>query len=234
MKNNKTTMVRPAALLMVASTARQVVATLEASTKARRSAFGLFAILIYLLIGRAINPGFTDYWWYQLAQTSGTLVVMLTLETVFRREGGLAWQTHAIILATTFADVFGTAGHFYSSYNFYDKVVHFWSGAAFGAGTYEVLRLLNRRGRISLPPPRRALLAVVVSFSIAGVAWEIYEYVADAAFNSGRWHGRLDTTYDLIFDVLGGLMAVTVLRTRESAREHVDRRLTACIGEQCS
>jgi uncharacterized membrane protein YjdF len=206
--------------------ARNVATTLDASTKARCSALALFAVLAYLAIGRLVRPGFTDYWWYQLIQTSATLAVLLSLETFFARQGGLAWQTHLIIGVTTYADVLGTAGDLYDTFGPYDKIVHFWSGAAFAAVAYEVLRFLERRGRITSPPQARAFLAVIASFAIAGLAWEMYEYSSDAVFNSGRVQSRLDTTHDLMSNACGALLAVLVLGAREAARARIGRRLT--------
>ena len=202
----------------VAQATRRVAATLESSAKARRSALGLFAILAYLAIGRAIEPGFTNYWWYQLIQTTTTLVVLVAVETIFARDGGLAWQTHLIIVITTYADVLGTAGHLYDTYAPYDKIVHFWSGAVFAAVVYEVLRIMDRRGRIATSPQTRALIGVAVSFLIAGLAWEFYEYLGDAVFNSGRVQSHLDTAHDLVSNVCGGVLAVAVLGARDDPR----------------
>jgi hypothetical protein len=205
-------------------TGRRVLATLERSAKARRSTLGLFAVIAYLLIGRINDPDFNEYWWYQLAQTTAILVVVLTLETLFADEGGLAWQTHGIVLITTYADVAGTANGFYDRFGPYDKIVHFSSGAAFAASTYEALRLLDQRGTINYPAMRRAIIAVAISFAIAGVAWEIYEQLSDSVFNSGRVQSHIDTIVDLITDLSGGIAAVIVLSRRESKRYMVAHR----------
>lgn len=197
----------------------RVITTLSDSAKARRTALGLFAVIAYLLIGRLIEPGFTRYWWYQLGQTSGILVMVLTLDTVFAREGGVSWQTHGIVLMTTYADVAGTANNLYDRFGPYDKIVHFWSGAALAAGTYEVLRLLDRRGAISIAPLRRAVLAIVVSFTIAGFAWELYEQFSDDIFNSGRVQSRKDTQIDLVADALGAAAAAVLLRLKDARRQ---------------
>jgi len=210
----------------IGHSARRLATTLDASAKARRSALALFAVLAYLGIGRAIDPGFTNYWWYQLVQTTTTLAVLVTVETLFARDGGLAWQTHLIIVVTTYADVLGTAGHLYDTFEPYDKIVHFCSGAVFAAMVYEVLRIVDRRGRIAIPPPRRALIAVAVSFLIGGLAWELYEYLGDAVFDSGRVQSRLDTAHDLVCNVCGGIFAVVLLGAREAARGRFGRRLT--------
>jgi hypothetical protein len=198
--------------------------TLEGSSKARRTALGLFALLAYLLIGRINDPGFNEYWWYQFGQTTAILVVVVTLETLFADEGGLAWQTHGIVLITTYADVAGTANGFYDRFGPYDKIVHFSSGAAFAASSYEVLRLLDHRGAISYPAIRRAMIALAVSFTIAGITWEIYEQLSDNVFNSGRVQSRVDTIVDLLTDLCGGIAAVVVLHRREANRHPFSNR----------
>jgi hypothetical protein len=207
--------------------AQRVIATLAVSAKARRSALGLIAMLAYLLLGMAIAPDAMRLWWYQLIQTGATLAVVLVLETVFAAEGGIAWQTHAIALVTTYADVLGTEHDLYHSIHSYDKFIHFGSGAAFAAATYDVLRLLDRRGTIAVSPRRRIVLAFCVSFAVAGVAWEIYEQVSDTMFHSGRVQGRWDTIHDLVSDACGAVAAVAVLRAREVARRNVSRRVAA-------
>lgn len=144
---------------------------------------------------------------------------MLILESLFLDEGGLAWQTHGIVLMTTYADVAGTANGFYDQFGPYDKIVHFSSGAAFAASTYEVLRLLDQRGTINYSAIRRVMVSLAISFAIAGVTWEIYEQLSDDMFNSGRVQSRVDTIVDLITDLGGGIVAVMVLHRRESNRQ---------------
>src|SRR5262245_7220788 len=133
-----------------AAAARALLDTLETSTKFRVSFLALSGLIIYLLIGNFADPGFTHFWRYHLFQTSLTLALVTTVEVVFAREGGLAWETLAIIVITTLADVTGTAGHMYDRFDPYDKIVHFWSGAAFAAGVFEVLGFLRRRGRLTI------------------------------------------------------------------------------------
>jgi uncharacterized membrane protein YjdF len=158
-----------------------------------------------------INPGFTDYWWYQVFQTSMTLVIVVLLNAAFADEGGMAFQTHVVVVGATLADTIGTAGHLYDRWEPYDKLVHFASGAAFAAGTYQALNLLHRRGALSWSAARRGFIAVVTSFLTVGIVWELYEYLSDAVFNSGRVQSRGDTYGDLVADTLGALVAVAVI-----------------------
>jgi len=193
---------------------RAVLQALEASAAFRRTVLALSGVLAYLLIGRALDPGFTHYWWYQLLQTGATLAAVIALNAAFAAEGGLAWQTHLIVVVTTLADTLGTAGHLYDAFDPYDKIVHFWSGAALAAAAAEVLEFLRRRGIVALGPGRQAALAVAAGLLLAGVFWETYEYLSDVVFGSGRVNGRQDTIHDAVADGLGALLAVLVLRRR--------------------
>ena len=189
----------------------QIPEAMRTSRAARYSALALSGVIFYLLIGQIVDPGFTHYWWYQLAQTSMTLVIVLLLDAAFVEEGGMAWQTHALVVAATLADTLGTAGHMYARWGPYDKVVHFSSGAAFAAATYQALWFMEQRGELSLSPTRRALIAVGISFLLAGIIWETYEYLGDQIFSSGRQYGWGDTIGDLIADFCGAIVAVVIM-----------------------
>jgi len=210
---------------MASNIYRNVPVVLRTSRAARYTAMGLGGVLIYLLIGQMIDPGFTNYWWYQLFQTSATLAVVLSLDALFVEEGGMAWQTHLLVVGATLADTLGTAGHLYEKVVPYDKFVHFAGGAALAAGAFQSLTFLDRRGVMMMSPIKRAILSAMISLLIAGVIWETYEFLSDVVFGSGRVHGWGDTIGDLIADTLGAITAVTIMVRHESANP----RLT---GEQ--
>jgi len=171
-------------------------------------------LLAYLIVREPITPGFTNYWGYIIAQIAATIVAIAYLCTVFRAEGGLSWPTHLIVVAVTYADTFGTAGHFYDRYVTYDKITHFGGGAALAAACYDILYALNLRGRINWSASLRVFAATLVPVML-GVGWEVYEVFGDAVFNTGRHQGSLDTTYDLISDTTGALLVCLLMWRRE-------------------
>lgn len=197
-----------------------VRSVLRVNEAARWATVGLGGVIVYLFIGRFLDPGFTDYWWYQLFQTSLTLGIVLFLNGMFAEEGGMAWQTHAIVVGATLADTLGTAGHMYERWGPYDKVVHFSSGAAFAAGIYQALAFLRNRGVIAWEPFKRGLVAIAVSFVVIGFCWESYEYLSDVVFGSGRVHGWGDTIGDLIADTSGAILAIGFIRWHERQQHH--------------
>src|SRR5690606_41200583 len=66
---------------------------------------------------------------FHLAQTLAILATVLALETLLLPEGGLSWPTHLLTVVVTAADTLGTAGDLYHSFDLYDKIIHFSSGA---------------------------------------------------------------------------------------------------------
>lgn len=205
---------------LIATIYRNIPIVLRTSRAARYTAIGLGGVITYLIIGQMIDPGFTNYWWYQIFQTTATLAVVLSLDALFVEEGGMAWQTHLLVVGATLADTLGTAGHMYEKIVPYDKFVHFAGGAALAAAAFQTLTFLERRGVVAIGVYQRALIAALTSFVIAGVIWETYEYMSDVVFGSGRVHGWGDTIGDLIADTLGAITAVTIMVRHESANPH--------------
>jgi hypothetical protein len=89
------------------SAARAIRRALPGSQGAGLSAAGLGGLLGYLLLRKAFEPDFTDYWGYMIGQIAATLAVIVALDVYFAREGGLSWYTHLVVAANTWADTFG-------------------------------------------------------------------------------------------------------------------------------
>jgi len=193
-----------------------VCAVGTAESKGRRTVLALTAVLTYLLLGRAVAPPLTPYWGYHVLQTVVVLAIVMVIESVVAEDGGLAWQTHALIVATLVADVLGNVVDLYHAFPPYDKFVHFGSGAVVGAVAFNVLAVLDRRRGRRLPAAGRWLAAVAVSFVVAGVAWETYEALGDVVFLTDRVQSRDDTVRDLVCDVLGAAVAGGFLLGAES------------------
>jgi hypothetical protein len=185
-------------------------AAIAQSPAAQFSVWSLGLLLAYLIIREPLTPGFTHYWGYQVAQLAATIAAIAFLTTKLSAEGGLSWPTNLIVVAVTYADTFGTAGHFYDRFATYDKITHFGGGAALAAASYDILRAMYIRGRIDWAPSTRLIVATTLPVAL-GVSWEIYEYLGDSVFNTGRNAGELDTTYDIISDTTGALLTCVLM-----------------------
>lgn len=177
----------------------------------------LGVLLIYMIVGEIVRPGFTDYWGYMVAQIAATMLAVSWLTQRFSTEGGLSWLTHLIIVLVTYADTLGTAAGFYDRYQIYDKFTHLGGGAILSATVYEITLALRWRGAISWNLPLRMVVAIGVSLAL-GAIWEFYEVFGDAIFDTGRHAGSLDTIYDLISDFSGAILAVALLARLEPTR----------------
>lgn len=187
-----------------------VARELSVSPRFRFSIYALVLLLTYMIVRQFVDPGFTNYWGYMVAQIALSIVAIMIVSVKFSREGGLSLVTHGIIVVTTYADTLGTAGHMYDRFVAYDKVTHFLGTAAIASAAGDVLLALHRRGSITWSPAVIMLSAIAIAMTLA-VGWEVYEYFGDRIFGTGRHDGAEDTTYDIISDFAGAIVAASLL-----------------------
>lgn len=60
-----------------------------------------------------------------------------------------------------------------------------------------------------MTPRLKALVCMIFGALIIGVLWEVYEYFVGATFVTAR-NFKLDTTTDIIMDIIGGFLAFVV------------------------
>ncbi len=176
----------------------------------RASVYSFGFLLTYMVARQAVDPGFTRYWGYMVTQIALTILIIVVFSEHFADQGGFSVLTHAIVIVTTYADTIGTAAHMYDRFISYDKFTHFFGCAAVASAMGDLLINMSRKGTIDWSPSK--LIAVAVGLAIgAGMVWEFYEFVGDHLLDTGRHNGRVDTTYDLISDTLGALVAAAFL-----------------------
>lgn len=197
----------PKRLLAYANAAAREVAEVP---RLRFTVYSLGVLLTYLIVRQIVDPGFTHYWGYMVAQIAVSLLVILILSVHFSAQGGFSLLTHVIIVVTTYADTLGTAGHMYDRYISYDKITHFLGSAAVASAVGDVLIAKSRKGSLSWSPRKMMIMAAGIAIGM-GALWEVYEYVGDRLLDTGRDGGVTDTTYDLISDSAGAIFAAVLL-----------------------
>lgn len=176
----------------------------------RFSIYSLTLLLTYMIVRQFVDPGFTNYWGYIVAQIAITIIAIMIVSVKLAPEGGLSLVTHTIVVFTTYADTFGTAGHMYDRFAWYDKLTHFLGVAAVATAAADVLLALLRRGTISWKPVSIMIVGITIAMTGA-LAWEVYEFYGDRLFNTGRHAGAADTIYDIISGFAGAVVASSLL-----------------------
>jgi uncharacterized membrane protein YjdF len=215
----------------LAISAGRPVASVTTNSRARFALLALGGLLTYLVAEQILDPGFTDFWGYLVGQVAVILVLLVVLEVLFEREGGLSWLTHVVAVACCYADVLGTDGNLYAAINEYDKITHFAGVAAVTAAAYDCLRALNTRARASQSPTGRLWLSVMLGVAI-GVGWEIYELLGDKMFHTARVYGPWDTLSDIVSDAMGALSVALLLWLAEQQRAPASQGIGASAPER--
>jgi undecaprenyl-diphosphatase len=205
------------------------LATLRVTARARWSASCLSAILLFLIYGKlfsptislgswTLHPDFTRYWWYQFFQISLTIILLTVVDALLEKRGGLSRTTHSMIVTAALADALGNVAHGYRTFDWYDKVLHAYTGATFTFAAADVLRGTGWT-RLRTHSRGNALIPAAVSVLLAGVGWEVYEFLGDILLHTERVRDWRDTAYDVIAATCGALIASTVLRYKLAAKQ---------------
>ncbi|WZL73934.1 hypothetical protein QBE52_04120 [Clostridiaceae bacterium 35-E11] len=102
--------------------------------------------------------------------------------------------------------LFGQYFNLYESAGWFDNVLHLFGGFSFSLFYYEII--------ISTIPLRIGSKIFIFVFIFAlgvtgGVFFEILEYVLDMLFKTTNQRGLVDTNLDLIYNLLGAVLAGT-------------------------
>lgn len=138
-----------------------------------------------------------------------TLALSLLPGIVVKRFGvRLPVSFFAIITVFVFSTVFlGEVFDFYERYWWWDVLLHGGSAVAFGMMGLLFVLFLFEGDRYAAPPWALALIAFTFSVSI-GAVWEVFEFAMDQTFGLNmQKSGLIDTMWDLIVDIVGGLIA---------------------------
>ena len=103
---------------------------------------------------------------------------------------------------------------YYYTNNFYDNVLHFLAGFSAGLVVFWILQIKKIKNK--------KLICIIIVL-IIGILWEILEYIGDTTIGiSLNWKpmqlGPLDTFYDLVADILGGIFFISVYTYRQKQK----------------
>ena len=137
-----------------------------------------------------------------------TLIVSLLPSMLSRSlQINLPWEIDLIITLVVFAHAF--LGYFLDLYHLvpgFDKFLHFASTAMISILSFMIYYSFYFTGYIRLRHGALFLFIILTATALGGF-WEIIEYTIDNIFHTRMQDGLDDTMWDLIFDVIGGVIA---------------------------
>ncbi|MFQ5585997.1 MAG: hypothetical protein ACE5GF_04155 [Thermodesulfobacteriota bacterium] len=144
----------------------------------------------------------------------------------------LPFELDFLITLSIFAHIFfGEQMHFYERFWLWDKILHVYGSAVLSLLAFITVYTFHRTGKLKLTLPFIGLFTVVFTLAAGGI-WEIAEFTVDKLLDLDTQRGLDNTMWDIINDLIGGMLAafLGILYVRYS---HPDerRRLAKPLGE---
>lgn len=155
-----------------------------------------------------------DFSWFGLVVTA--TFVWISFEIVShifqRRQYDTLYLHIALLFATisTYLDALGDILRFYSTYQWYDNIVHFLGGLICAFGVWVILNSLNKNKKIQLGKLGISFFSISAATFLT-VLYEIEEYLEDVFTGSHRLGDGPDTANDLLLGIIGAIIIVSIL-----------------------
>lgn len=111
-----------------------------------------------------------------------------------------------IVASIMFGELFGA----YSTFWWWDSMLHLSSGVVIGYIGYMILFTLHMQGKLKVSAGMIAFLTFSVSMMCAAL-WEIIEFSVDEFYGATMQHGNTDTMKDIILAMFGSLLATVAI-----------------------
>ncbi len=119
----------------------------------------------------------------------------------------LPFELDLLITLSIFLHTFlGEGFDFYDRYHLWDKILHLYGGAVIGLLGFVVAYTFHYTKKIRLTIPLIGIFTVIFAIAV-GAMWEIGEFTVDAWFAKNTQRGLDNTMWDLINDLIGGVVA---------------------------
>jgi hypothetical protein len=140
-------------------------------------------------------------------------LVVTQLPAFLERDYDLSMDPGLVLWLTTavFVHAVGALGP-YQSIWWWDTLAHALSSSVVAAIGYTALRVVTVHSDDVRIPPRLQVLFILLFVVAAGVLWEVIEFVVEQLANMLAiddvlvQYGLRDTMFDLVFDIVGGLV----------------------------
>ncbi|HEY4706591.1 MAG TPA: hypothetical protein VII64_03955 [Thermodesulfobacteriota bacterium] len=192
----------------------------------------LMKLLMVLLLPIAVMKG--DYLFSVLTVFSIVLsLIPSLLERSYRVT--LPFELDLLITLSIFLNTFmGEWLDFYQKVWLWDKALHVYGSAVVGLLAFVVVYTLNYTRKVRLSLPFIGIFTITFAMAMGGL-WEIGEFTVDSLFAKTTQNGLADTMWDLINDLIGGVITaaigmVYVRYANPDARKRLAKPLGEVIG----
>jgi len=145
---------------------------------------------------------------------SGVALAITFVPALLERDFRLPLEPGIVfwITAAVFLHSLGSAG-LYDYVGQFDTLTHALSASVVAAAGYAVVRAIDLHADSVYLPPRATFAIILVFVLAAGVVWELVEFAVDGGTQylgmatALAQHGVHDTASDLLWDLVGGVVA---------------------------
>ncbi len=144
----------------------------------------------------------------------------------------LPFELDLLITLALFLHIFlGEWFMFYERLWIWDKVLHVYGSAVVAILAFMTVYTLHYTKKLRLTIPFVGFFTVIFALAM-GAVWEIIEFSVDAVFSLTTQKGLQDTMWDLINDLVGGIVVAVIgmIYVRYS-RPETRKRLARPLGE---
>ncbi|MBI5232809.1 MAG: hypothetical protein HY880_00485 [Deltaproteobacteria bacterium] len=135
--------------------------------------------------------------------------------------------TLALFLHTFLGEVF----MFYERFALWDKMLHLFGTSVISLLAFMIVYTLHYTRKLRLTIPLIGFFTVTFAMFV-GAMWEIAEFTVDALFAKTTQKGLNDTMWDLIYDLMAGIVvAILGMMYVRYSNPKERRRLTRPLGE---
>ena len=163
----------------------------------------LMQMLIVVYAVYSLHIG--DYVW----AVWGLFALILTLTPLMlkrRFHVTLPWELNFLIVLSLYLSVSGRVlGWYHLFYPFYDKIAHLVSSITIAVLGFVAAVIMDQYTEIKMNRSLIVFFVIIFTMSL-GAFWEITEFLSDNLFGTQLQVGLGDTMYDLIFDLMGGII----------------------------
>lgn len=176
--------------------------------------------ILYLILTILISIGFIldkrfDYL-FNPAITSLFYLLLLLLER-FSSFKTKHYIKLLLIITLTSHNFFGEYLDAYNKTNYFDNILHFFGSFSFALFAYDLINEFVRI-RSSRPFVFTFLFVTIMGISLSTL-FELGEFTLDHFLHQNNQRGTVDTNIDLVFDILGSMLAGFFMGKKEPVKD---------------